>query len=270
MKNRLVAGALLLATSLVVSESLQAQYNPRARLQPVGLGVSPTFEGWYENPDGTYTLSFGYVNRNTEEILSIPVGPNNSVEPGQVDQGQPTYFTPRRSYGVFTVTVPATFGGDDRVTWTLEAHGERWAIPGGLIDSYETDNLHARAIDRYPPVVVLEEGGAESRGPNGARIGPLAAKVGEPLALSVASWDQQDLEVTLRWYKYRGPGDVTFAEEAIPIGEGQSDAVTTVSFSAAGEYVLYVRADHTDSRVSAAGLEQCCWTNGYVHVSVSR
>ena len=25
-----------------------------------GLPVSPFFEGWYENPDGTYTLSFGY------------------------------------------------------------------------------------------------------------------------------------------------------------------------------------------------------------------
>jgi hypothetical protein len=270
MKKGRIAGVLVLAVALGAGESLQAQYNPRARPQPAGLGVSPTFEGWYQNPDGTYTLSFGYINRNTEEVLSIPAGPNNSVTPGVIDQGQPTYFTPRRSYGVFTVTVPADFRRDERVTWTLEAYGERYAIPGGLIASYETDNLHARATDRYPPVVVLEPGGRESRGPNGARIGPLAARVGQPLALNVTSWDEDGREVTLRWFKFGGPGEVTFEEEALPIGEGSVEAATTVSFSESGEYVLYVRADHTDTRVSAAGLEQCCWTNGYVRVSVSR
>jgi hypothetical protein len=91
-----------------------------ARQQPRGLGVSPVFEGRYQNPDGTYTLSFGFQNRNTEEALTIPVGTNNKVEPGPLDQGRPTYFEPRRSYGVFAVTVPANFSRDARVTWTLE------------------------------------------------------------------------------------------------------------------------------------------------------
>ena len=185
MSKRGVAGVLTLAAVFSVAGPLQGQQNPRAPLQPRGLGVSPTFEGWYENPDGTYTLSWGFINRNTEEALTIPAGPMNSVEPGVFDQGQPTYFPPRRQYGVFTVTVPADFGTEERVTWTLEANGERYGIPGGLISSYETDNLHARGTDRYPPVLVLEPRGEESKGPNGARIGPFAVTVGEPLVLIV-------------------------------------------------------------------------------------
>jgi hypothetical protein len=209
------------------------------------------------------------MNRNTEEILTIPVGRRNFVEPDSIDQGQPTYFTPRRQYGVFTVTVPADFDPDQRVTWTLEAHGERYAIPGGFFKAYETDNLHARAIDRRPPVLVLEPGGVESRGPNGARIAR-TARVGQPLALDIRSWDEWDdegLEVTLRWFKQRGPGEVTFDQQQVPLGEGSVEATTTVTFSEEGHYLLYVRADHSDVRVNAAGLEQCCWTNGYVSVT---
>lgn len=269
MKMTRIAGALALALGVAWTGSLAAQENPLAIRQPKGLGVSPNFEGWYQNPDGTYTLSFGYVNLNTEEILSIPVGENNKVEPGNFDQGQPTYFTPWRSFGVFTVTVPADFG-DKRVTWTLEANGQRYSIPGGLFKAYETDNLHARATDKYPPILVMEEGGVQSRGPNGAWVGPLSTKVGQPLALSVNAWDQKSEGVTLRWYKYRGPGNVEFAESAIPIGEGAQAASTTATFSAPGDYVVYVRADHTGESPTNAGMEECCWTNGYVKVKVTK
>ncbi|HET9949975.1 MAG TPA: hypothetical protein VFQ22_13720 [Longimicrobiales bacterium] len=269
MRIHRVAVAALAVLALPAPGQLGAQENPLARLQPRGLGVSPVFEGWYRNPDGTYTLSFGYINRNTEQVLDIPVGATNRVEPGLADQGQPTHFTPRRSYGVFTVTVPADFGRDRRVTWTLEANGERYSIPGGLLDAYETDNLHARATDRYPPVVVLEPGSAESRGPNGARVGPVPAVVGRPLALRARAWDVQGRDVTLRWYAYRAPGAVRFDRAELPLGEGATLATTTATFSAPGDYVLYLRADHSDVRVSAAGLEQCCWTNAYLLVEVA-
>jgi hypothetical protein len=267
MRRNIVFWTLALVAASMAP--IAAQQNPVARQQPRGLGVSPVFEGWYQNPDGTYTLSFGFMNRNTEQVLTIPVGPGNKVEPGALDQGQPTYFEPRRSYGVFTVTVPADFGREARVTWTLEANGERYAIPGGLLAAYETDNLHARGTDRYPPVLVLGNG-SESRGPNGARVGPVTARVGQPLALEARAWDQQDRPVTLRWYKYRGPGDVTFERKELPIGEGATEARTTATFSAPGDYVIYVRANHTDAQVAASGLEQCCWTNAYLSVTVAR
>ena len=35
-----------------------------------GLTVTPAYEGWYENADGTFSLSFGYYNRNSGEILA--------------------------------------------------------------------------------------------------------------------------------------------------------------------------------------------------------
>src|SRR5262249_40135249 len=80
-----------------------------------GQQVFPVFEGWMPNADGTIEMFFGYVNRNYEEILDIPVGPNNSIEPGGPDQGQPTHFFPRRSQFTFSVRVPKDFGKKELV-----------------------------------------------------------------------------------------------------------------------------------------------------------
>jgi hypothetical protein len=88
-----------------------------------GQSVSPAFEGWEENPDGSFNMLFGYMNRNWEEELDIPVGPNNSIVPGQPDQGQPTHFYPRRNRFVFKVRVPKDWG-DKELIWTLTANGK--------------------------------------------------------------------------------------------------------------------------------------------------
>src|SRR5687768_15969225 len=71
-----------------------------APIRATGQTVTPVFEGWYRNPDGTYSISFGYFNRNANETLDIPVGPNNNIGPGDANQGQPTSFHPRRHWGV--------------------------------------------------------------------------------------------------------------------------------------------------------------------------
>src|SRR2546427_9467908 len=70
-----------------------------------GQDVAPVFEGWEQNPDGTYSMVFGYLNRNYEEEVDIPIGPNNTIEPSG-DRGQPTHFYPRRQRIVFKVVVP--------------------------------------------------------------------------------------------------------------------------------------------------------------------
>ena len=41
------------------------------------------------NPDGTFTLVFGYMSRNYEEEPGVPVGAENFFEPGPADRGQP-------------------------------------------------------------------------------------------------------------------------------------------------------------------------------------
>ena len=81
-----------LGLALLSGVSLGAVQLPLAPVNGAGETVTPVFEGWYENPDGTLSLSFGYFNRNGEEVLEIPIGPDNFIAPGDPDQGQPTHF----------------------------------------------------------------------------------------------------------------------------------------------------------------------------------
>ena len=99
------SGSVLLL--LVLSSSATAQFRP---YYEDGQGVAPVFEGYQENPDGTYTLFFGYMNENWEEELFVPIGTDNGFSPGPADRGQPTRFLPRRNRMVFGIDVPADFG----------------------------------------------------------------------------------------------------------------------------------------------------------------
>src|SRR5207244_6291099 len=83
-----------------------------------GQNVVPVFEGWEKNPDGSFNMVFGYMNRNYEEEVDVPVGSDNRIEPGPADQGQPTHFYPRRSRFLFRVRVPQDFGTRE-VVWSL-------------------------------------------------------------------------------------------------------------------------------------------------------
>src|ERR1044071_4391258 len=140
---------------------------PLAPATPSGQTATPAFEGWYKNPDGTFSLSFGYYNRNTAEILSIPTGPDNFISPGDANQGQPTFFYPRRHWVVFAVKVPADFG-DKKVVWTLKVRGTTVAIPGSLREEWQIDALEGEAgANNTPPVLTIERG-QPARGPAGA------------------------------------------------------------------------------------------------------
>src|SRR5262245_46156961 len=128
----LVAGSLTIVAGWALT--VRGQTRGAATSDPqkeTGQSVTGAYEGWYPNPDGTSTLLVGYYNRNTKEVLDIPVGPNNRIEPGGPDQGQPTHFLPRRQWGVFTITVPKDFG-DKRLTWTVVSNGQTTSIPLNL------------------------------------------------------------------------------------------------------------------------------------------
>ena len=88
-----------------------------------GQRIAPIYEGWMANPDGTFDLIFGYFNLNSEQIIDVPVGADNSIEPGGPDQGQPAHFFPRRSRFTFRITVPADFG-DRELVWKITANGK--------------------------------------------------------------------------------------------------------------------------------------------------
>ena len=241
-----------------------------------GQSVSPSFEGWYRNPDGTRSLVFGYFNRNYDERLDIPVGPDNRLEPGPADRGQPTHFLPRRQTGVFAVVVPADFEG--RLTWSLTAYGETIAIPGHVRPEWEIDALEEVTSGNRPPVVRFgSPDGEPGQGQYGTRSSARAV-VSEPAPIAVWATDdgvrkaraaERPTRFGLVWSKYRGPGGVAFDATEPETGAG-GRAVTTVTFDAPGRYVLRLLAWDDSGGQSAimAGGFFCCWTNGYVTVDV--
>jgi hypothetical protein len=268
------------AFSLIVVAALRAdaQSGILTPIRESGQSVTPAFEGWYKNPDGTYSLSFGYLNRNSSEVLDIPVGANNFFTPGPADRGQPSNFEARRHWGVFAVKVPADFKVGDKVVWTIITRGDTVRVPGTLRPNWQIDALEGEAGSNKPPIIKFAEGGPEGAGPAGIMGPPLTAKVGA--AIELKAWVTDDGRTRgsvagtgrgsaplLRWFKHTGPGAVTFGTPAPRPAQPGGLATSTATFGAPGEYVLRLRAN--DGSVVSAGHSQCCWSNGFVKVTVT-
>ncbi len=122
--------------------------------------------------------------------------------------------------------------------------------------------------------------GPAGSGPAGVSATFLGTCVGHPMELtvwarddgmrsgSVSSPGKEAEPIKLTWFKHQGPGDVTFGESEIEVAAAGGKAVTTATFREPGEYVLRVRANDA-SGVTGAGHAQCCWTNGFVTVTVA-
>ena len=212
--------------------------------------------------------------------MEIPIGENNFIEPGEANQGQPMRFEASRHWGVFAVKVPAGFG-DSQVVWTLKNYGRTFSIPGSLHPDWRIDALAGEAgSGNTPPVVTFDMGGPEGRGPAGIMAGPVRASVNAPLTLTVWTRDdgatsgsvrrigEEAVPVTLTWFKHQGPGAVKFGDPELKVPATGGQASTTATFSEPGEYVLRVRANDA-SGVSGAGHAQCCWTNGFLQITVT-
>jgi len=100
--------------------------------------VSPAYEGWWPNEDGSFTMFFGYMNSNWLQEFDIPIGPDNGIEPGGPDQGQPTHFYPRRNPFLFTIRVPNDFGSKELI-WTVTANGKTERAYASLKSDYQID-----------------------------------------------------------------------------------------------------------------------------------
>ena len=111
----LLCGAVGLACVVASDAEAQLKFDR-------GQNVAPVFEGWERNPDGTFNMVFGYMNRNYREMPHAPIGADNFFEPGPADRGQPTRFHVRRQQFVFRVQVPADWGDKDLV-WTVTSNG---------------------------------------------------------------------------------------------------------------------------------------------------
>ena len=211
-----------------------------------GQTIAPAYEGWERNDDGSFNLVFGYMNRNWEEVIDVPVGPDNSIEPDGPDQGQPTHFYPRRNRFVFRIRVPADFG-DKELIWTLTTHGQTGRAYASLRRDYFIDDLVIQAnygaggaaattpelADNQAPRLEIE--GAAER----------TTKVGEPVTLVAVSTDDgkpraramppsnprdpgritTDTATGHRfsWFVYRGAGAVTFDPPQTKVWEDTRD-----------------------------------------------
>ena len=274
----LVIASVILAASCVFLAASQNRGGQQAEeaAPESGQSVTGAYEGWYPNPDGTSTMLIGYYNRNTKEILDIPTGPNNRIEPGGPDQGQPTHFFPRRQWGVFTIVVPKDFG-DKRLTWTITANGQTTSIPLNLNPLWVVAPFKD-ASGNAAPVVRFEPGGRTFEGPPRGAAQALKAGVGEAIALTAWVTDENSTRaqrgggrggtapVSISWSLFRGPADVMF-DNARPRAEPDGKAAVTAKFGAPGEYILRVQANNLTG--DGGGGFQCCWTNVHVKVNVA-
>ena len=238
-----------------------------------GQSIQPVFEGWSRNPDGSYSLWFGYLNRNFEERPNIPVGPDNGFLGGE-DLGQPEYFQTRRQQFGFKVNVPATWPRDKDLVWTVKANGTTLKAYGSLWPVWEIDertisaNRGSRtAVDFDEPpneapkiigalpdqtgsvgspltltVSVSDDGNPKPRTDRGARVAGIKPG-GAARGSAGADSDQPPLNQSLRvsWVQWKGPGTVKFDPTVVRVADGK--AATTTTFDKPGTYVLRAYAE---------------------------
>ena len=130
-------GALVLTLAVLAP----AQAGAQRLTYSSGQNISPAYEGWEEDEDGSRYFLFGYMNRNWEETPTILTGPDNNIEPGGPDLGQPTHFQPRRNRFVFRVPVPDDFAVDDELVWTLTVNGVTERAYATLRQDYFVDSM---------------------------------------------------------------------------------------------------------------------------------
>jgi len=243
-----------------------------------GQNVVPVFEGWERNADGTFNLVFGYMNRNYEEQVDIPVGPENTLEPGGPDRGQPTHFYRRRQQFVFKVKVPKDWGDRDLV-WTLTSRGQTEKAYGSLKPTGELGNLvyqenrggpgdlNFPEEPNQPPsiemvgsaqrtvtlpetltlTVLVTDDGHPSAPPRRAGAATAAGGVAlgpgreNPVTQAVVRLDP-GVKLGVTWVLYRGETEsVSFQPMRVAVVDGK--ATTNVSFQKPGAYRLRAYAD---------------------------
>ena len=126
-----------LSALLLVVSTVGVPTNAQVRSS---TSIAPAYEGWEQNDDGSFNLVFGYMNRNRNEGMDVPLGQDNRMEPGKPDRGQPTHFLPMRNRHVFRIHVPADFG-DQEIVWTLVTNGQTERAYGTLHRDYFLNDI---------------------------------------------------------------------------------------------------------------------------------
>lgn len=249
--KRLCAIALLLGAGLV---GLRAQFPFPGVKYTRGQDVSPTFDGWERNADGTSTFYYGYYNRNSEEEIDAPLGAGNNFDRGDGDLGQPTHFYPGRRWFVFQVVVPKDWPTDKRLVWTLTSNGRTSQAKGWVQPEWEVDKalitknaVTDRSIGIWETSPPPENAGPAITGspaqtitlPAVATLTATATDDGLPKPKPGGGRGGRPQGLQIRWILYRGQSGVRFDPEVSPAVYGKPNrSETKVTFPAAGLYRL--------------------------------
>jgi len=293
----------------VAAKPVEAQRWDLAPTPVTDRFLAPFMEGWYDNGDGTYTISFGYLNANLDRVLEIPIGERNRIEPEQFDGLQPTVFHASRRRGVFAITIPESMRDTD-IWWSLtNEDGEVYRVPGRARSAAYQLDWYPRAHGSLPPLVWFDSEDEVGRGPEGVRAErTIEASVGQPVTLEVHVRDESERDpedprfqngvpVRVVWWKHQGPpGEVMFSRHpsnpmpARPApgrfsglqGPVESESLPEVIQLEGTEGMarvnavfgapgLYVMRATADNwgAPDSTANDQCCWTNGYLRVNVS-
>jgi hypothetical protein len=266
------AGVLVIVLARPHGASTQGNPEPVGFKFNSGQAVQPIFEGWAYNPDGSRSMYFGYLNRNYVETPAVPVGPDNKIEPGVPDQGQPTVFGTRIHRQAFSVMVPKDWGKKELV-WSVTVRGETkravaWLQPEWEIDPvYGGKERNAESLKNKPPTLAVDAQSAVTlstplalsatvtddglpvprKVPRQAAVGQETPPALKPdpdqpeiflnvpqVARGRGRGGPQGLVVT--WTVWRGPANVTFSPAIVEVKNGK--ALATATFTTPGTYVL--------------------------------
>ena len=154
-----------------------------------GSSVTPAFEGWYYDKDGSQRFLIGYFNRNMKQEFDIPVGPNNHIDPGGPDLGQPTHFQTGRQWGILSIKVPKDLG-DKKLTWTIVSNGFTNSITLHTKPDYVVEPFEDAANKNTPPKIKFAENGPIFTGPPTTPAETLTVDAGAPLTLTTWVTDE--------------------------------------------------------------------------------
>ena len=305
-KQLLALPALLLLAVAPPSRAQDDQPRFLSLTPPEGQAIIPVMEGWVANEDGTTTISFGFINRNSDQDVEIPIGENNFIEPAEFDGMQPTHFPSGRGTGVFTVTLPADQEDTD-VWWRLTSgESELLEVPGRRgVSAYELDFVRPRPQGSLQPLAAFGDAALAAGLTAGISVHGATVTAGEQIELVVNARDPAErdtddprfgepLDMNVEFNKHQGPGEVTFERDPeAPVPEnpfaeddprfefftgpqnneaiiegGEGSAMVLVTIAEPGDYVIRAAVDVHTAPDSSYG-DQCCWTNVYTRVTVS-
>jgi len=279
LKSAVAVLALVVGLGLASNARAQVEVDNNFKFNS-GQSIQPAFEGWSRNADGTFTLHFGYMNRNWVQELSIPVGPNNNIDPGGPDRGQPTFFYTRTQRNLFGVVVPKDWGRKE-VVWSITANGRTEKAFGWLQPEWEIDPAGGAALGgqtspelrgNKPPTMVVNTAPTIAAGQSMSLVAavtddgipkPSAAKkpaVGQETPPGLVASNDAPVNLPqlasprgsggpgagevrgpfVTWMVFRGPASAAFTSRNIQVKDGK--APSSVTFSVPGEYVLLGRA----------------------------